>query len=224
MSDIALDTTGFCKGIDTDHYVGVIDTDKVLASGIEFLIAKASQSNHFVDPEFARTWESCGETGLTRGSYHFYVAGVDPIAQADHYLATIDSVGGLKPYDLPPAVDIEDLSLRGYTGTDTKLIADLHAYIHTVKVATGRSNMILYTGASFIGEHLDASFVSMYLWVARYNALPPASVAPWPFWDLWQKAAGESGGHIVPGVPVSCDINLFRGDHDDMIARFGLAT
>lgn len=214
------------KGVDTDHYIGAIDAVKVKGAGIGFLIAKATQGVLFVDPQFSRTWDSCKLAGLTHGAYHFFEARADGAAQAKHFLDTLDSVGAIqsgtgfpRSGDIRAVVDVEYDSLKGWHGTKDSLIGNLKKLVDTLTQKYGH-HPILYTSPGFIGEWLDDSFVSCPLWVARYGkpgtVLPgPGSVLPWLNWAIWQRSPGEEGGHIVPGISASVDVDVFRGTVDD---------
>ncbi len=218
------DSSDLLKGVDTDHYVGYVDAAKVASSGIGFLIAKATQGVSFVDPQFSRTWKSCNLCGLTRGAYHFFEARVDGAQQAKHFTDTLSAVGGLRGGDLPAVVDVEYDSLKGWHGSRESLITNLRK---TIVLLTGRYGRapIIYSSPGFISEWLDDSFTACPLWVARY-ARPgavlsgPGSVAPWADWVLWQRSPGEEGGHIVPGIAASVDVDVFRGTHADLMKRF----
>ena len=130
-------------------------------------------------------------------------------------------------------MDVEYDSLRGWHGTKAALIANLKKLVDALTVKYGRPP-ILYTSPGFISEWLDNSFVSCPLWVARYArriaAIPdgkpgvvlssPGSVAPWADWVIWQRSPGEEGGHIVPGIAASVDVDVFRGTSEEFANRF----
>lgn len=214
------------KGIDTDHYIGAVNAVKVKAAGIGFLIAKATQGVLFVDPQFSHTWRSCKLAGLTHGGYHFFEARADGAAQAKHFTDILDSVGGIQSGtgNIPAVVDVEYDSLRGWHGTKAALIANLKKLVDALTEKYGRSP-ILYTSPGFISEWLDDSFITCPLWVARYGKpgvvlSSPGSVAPWADWVIWQRSPGEEGGHIVPGIAASVDVDVFRGTAEEFANRF----
>src|SRR5437588_6150581 len=99
------------KGVDVSHYDGAIDWGKVKAASIDFAIIKATENINFIDPEFAANWKFAGMSHVVRGAYHFLRPEVDPVAQADYFLAAL---GPSLPGDLPPSLDLEVVD--GLTG------------------------------------------------------------------------------------------------------------
>jgi lysozyme len=52
---------------------------------------------------FAHNWRSSGDTGLTRGAYHFFTLGTSGQFQAAHFTSVVP----VEDRALPPAIDLE---------------------------------------------------------------------------------------------------------------------
>ena len=105
-------------GLDLHAGYGVIDFDKVAASGVRFAWAKCTEGNQgggkFVDPQFKRNVAECKRVGIAVGAYHFAFPLPEdgknkfrsPKEQAE--IAFRNSGGlGSQPGDLSPALDLE---------------------------------------------------------------------------------------------------------------------
>ncbi len=90
------------KGFDSRYWNGHLPT----GYDYEFYIAKATQDDLFVSPEFRGQWESAGQLGLKQGMYHYWRHFSGPQGQAGLYKSVSDDVGG--PGYFPPILDIED--------------------------------------------------------------------------------------------------------------------
>ena len=58
--------SGYIKGIDVSEHNGVIDWEKVRASGIEFAMIQAGYG-HTVDKQFKRNASECNRLGISAG-------------------------------------------------------------------------------------------------------------------------------------------------------------
>jgi hypothetical protein len=97
---------GLISGIDVSHHNGDIDYEKVRAAGNEFVFAKATQDNDFIDPMFVINMARARAAGLAAGGYHFFDYTLDGRDQADHFIDRLELAGALDGA-LPPVVDIE---------------------------------------------------------------------------------------------------------------------
>lgn len=178
------------KGIDVSHYqndAGPINWSSVKASGIDFVLIKATENNS-VDPYFIKNITDAQAAGLHTGAYHFLRAG-DALAQANLFLSTV------KPYapDYPLVVDVEASDLTAL-GTDniTSLVV---TFCNAVRAA-GFKPMV-YTNLDWATNHLNMSRLSDYgLWFARYNHAPLYDGV-----DIWQYSSTTS----VPGISGNVD-------------------
>jgi GH25 family lysozyme M1 (1,4-beta-N-acetylmuramidase) len=155
------------------------------------LIAKATQGTGFVSPTFEAQRAGAAAARLQAfGIYHFWQPGADPVAQAEHAVATI---GTLRTEPL------EWLILDVETGDD---MADYHAFCVRADAALGRTTWL------YGGEQLTAAATARPRWIARYyDQTPDPAHAPGIGEVLWQFA----DAYPVPGVgPADCSV--YRGD------------
>lgn len=198
------------RGIDIYHGDGKVDFASLFQYGIQFCFVKATQGDSYTDPMFAENWQGLAAVGMTRGAYHFYEMGAEPVAQADFFL---DTIGDLGPYDML-ALDIEEGSISGSpTGQEVR-IACLE-FLQRIEERTGKLP-IVYTDGNVAAIYALGSGLGAYpLWLARYrNSKDVPAPAGWGDWTFWQYAEAGTYGHRY-------DVNRYRGSHDDLLAQFG---
>lgn len=200
-------------GIDVSHFQGAVNWAEVRGAGCAFAFAKATESTSIVDPEFATNWNGIKAAGLVRGAYHFFRAEQDGVAQATHFLQTVQ----LETGDLPPVIDIE--LNDGVTGS--RLIAGVGNWIDTVAQATGMTPLI-YTNTPFWDEYMNDGFGKFPLWLAHYTGAPTPEPLPhgWTDWTFWQYSQSLT----IPGVNGNADHNRFNGSQSDLQALTKQAT
>jgi len=189
------------SGIDISYYQGNVDFAKVKAAGRVFAFARLSDGLNFPDSKFATNWPAMKSAGLVRGAYQFFRPAQDPIEQANLFIAKMDAVGGLKPGDLPPVLDIES---DGGLPSNT-VVARAKTWLGKIETKYG-VKPIVYT-AAFMSDVIGTSFGAYPLWVANYGATCPLMPSGWTDWKFWQTS--ESG--TVSGVAGPVDTNLFNG-------------
>ncbi len=190
---------GPLPGIDVSHWQGAIDWDAVAADGVEFAFIKATEGGDYVDPRFAANWSGAQRAGVVRGAYHFFRPQTDAVAQAEHFLRTVQ----LAPGDLPPVLDVEVTDGR----SAATIAAGVRTWLQEVERATGR-RPILYTRASFWTAQMGSGFGGYPLWVAHYGVSSPNIPAEWSGWTFWQ----HSDAGRVDGISGDVDLNWFNGD------------
>lgn len=155
------------------------------------LIAKVTQGTSFVAETFAAMRAGAAKARLQAfGMYHFWQPGADPVAQAQHAVATI---GALK------AAPLEWLILDVETGDD---MAGYHAFCEHADAALGRRTWL------YGGQQLTAAQTSRPRWIARYyDQTPDPAGQPDIGEALWQFA----DAYPVPGVGTG-DCSVYRGD------------
>lgn len=182
------------------------DFQQVAASGIAFVVDKATESTGYVNPRFAQTWPAIKAAGLLRGVYHYAKPdSSSPEDEAAHFLATVQPA--LEPGDVL-ALDMEE-------GTGNLLDWTLR-WLRTVEAAVG-CKPLFYSGNYFMVPHGltgNAELAQHGLWLAAYQAQPPPLPDPWEFIAIWQM----SGSGTVPGVAGQVDLDLFLGDADQFRA------
>ena len=130
------------KGIDVSKHQGVIDWDKVKASGqVEFAILRAGfgKESSQIDVQFARNYSECKRLGIPVGAYWYSYA--KTAAEAEQETAVCLSALAGKQFEYPVAFDIEekeslqnaDALCQAFCGVLEK--AGYYAAIYTFKSA-----------------------------------------------------------------------------------------
>jgi len=216
----------YTRGIDVSkHQQDVIDWAKVRASGVEFVLQRASVGRD-ADIDFPRFWPGAKAAGLLRGAYHYFMVGSGQ-AQAELFLAQLGRDTG----ELPPALDLEqrDIDYAAY-------MAQAKIWLDIVEKAVGR-RPVLYVGPAgwrgFYGQH--APWASGYpLWIGN----PPLSGGAVPHWTnvinkTYQPDVPETWGGVwrfwqyawqgvVPGAGAPIDLDVFNGSLQDLLSWSGV--
>ncbi len=179
------------KGVDLSHFNVNPDFHTMAAAGIAFVYLKATEGGSFVDQTFLDRRQRAASVGLRTGAYHFFDPKVGGAAQAAHFLATL---GGLKPGELPPALDLE--STDGWDQlSQTDRVREVGAWLSVVENALGVRPVIYTSMGWWLGEFGNADFSGHPLWLAHYAA-SPGDTGLWKTWTAWQH--GQYG--TVPGA------------------------
>jgi lysozyme len=198
-------------GIDVSHHNGAIDWSAVSKDQVGFVFCKASQGSTFKDPNFKNNIAALKAAGFTFGGYHFFTfQGASPEDQVNNFLdGTIDYS---QPGTLPPVLDVEwqqgDAANAYITNNKQACIDSIKAWIQLVQERTGRVPMI-YTNTNFWHEYLGdvPELAACPLWIASYNAGPPALPTAWNEYTFWQFT--EQGS--VTGISGQVDKSRFNG-------------
>ncbi len=191
-----------------------IDWPAVAAGGVSFVFVKATESNWYVNPWFARDYQGARDAGLVRSAYHFARPTPDlasATAQAD-MLLRVAGVGD-QPGDLPLTLDLEQSGGL----SPAQLVAWTQRLLDRVEQATGRAPLI-YTYPYFWATAMGgtSAFTRYPLWIASYQQSGPALPLPggWRDWTFWQHTDRSTEPGILGGV----DGNRFRGSVDELRA------
>jgi lysozyme len=179
-----------------------------------YTLHKATDGAQIVDPLYNTNTQLLRNAGLYSGSYHF-ATGVDPVAQADHYLA-VTGLTGVK------ALDLENNPFSG--GNMTAQQADV--FVTRIYNRTGRWPLI-YTNLGHVNTlGLASSALTGVrhcdLWLALWgnNPILPAGWSTWRFWQFNDGNASNGGpGPYLVGNKV-IDHNRFNGTVQDLAAYF----
>jgi len=182
--------------VDVSHWQGRIDWSK-LGAHAQGAWIKAATGTTGIDPEFARNAAGAAAVYMPWAPYHYWIARLDPVAQAEHFHRT--AVGAGVPITLPPMVDLEDPD-AGAVNPDA-----LKRYVDRVRELFGATPLI-YTGAAwwtpgrFLGGQVPRWAAELPLWIARYGtndpSAPPATPiapAPWGKWTIHQYTSRGLG-------------------------------
>jgi hypothetical protein len=128
-----------------------------------------------------------------RGAYHFGTPTATGAAQADYMLLTVESAGGWRNGDLPPAWDLE-----GATWSSAQQIIDVSSqFAERIKQQLGKAP-ILYTGATWrkFGLRTRAGFGA--LWTTHLDVMVPFG---WPNTDVVLHQYGDGKYYDPQGQP-----------------------
>ncbi|QAA21563.1 GW domain-containing glycosaminoglycan-binding protein [Sporolactobacillus terrae] len=209
------------KGIDVSHYQGVdaqgnttIDYTAVKNQGYQFVIAKATQGQDYVDSSFASNIQRANEAGLSTNAYHFFEANSvnDAIAEADHFIEFIKK----SPVNGYIFLDVEDPPSPQPTleKDPNKLTTYVNAFFNRL-YDSGYRKFGLYTNRSFYYNRLIISNLpnNAVTWISRYrynraegwdSTYKGAEVPS----DIWQY---QSDGSVI-GIHGNVDINISYSD------------
>lgn len=183
------------RGIDISAHNGVVDFDKVAATGMEFVILKATEGATFKDRNFTDNYRKARRAGLKVGAYHFFRFDVGGYMQA---LNLLHSLRG-RLLDLPVVIDVEEWSNpRDHTTHD--ILTRLQSMINTLESHGYR--VMLYSNKDGFEKFFSQQFAHYPLWLCSFTGAPEAGNM-----RLWQFS------HVgrVSGVNGKVDINTFNG-------------
>jgi lysozyme len=189
-------------GIDVSRYQSMIAWDEVKAMKVEdirlgFAFIKATEGVFNIDPHFRRNWKKAKDHGVIRGAYHFFVPSKDGRTQAENFIHQVE----LQPGDLPPVLDIEQLS-----GVSVATMKDeIKKWLDIVENHY-QVKPIIYTNVDFYNRFLGNTFDDYPLWLAHYYQPDrPRIKRTWLFWQ-------HSDQGRVNGIAGKVDFNVFNGD------------
>jgi GH25 family lysozyme M1 (1,4-beta-N-acetylmuramidase) len=163
-----------------------IDWDAVRDAGYTFTIIKATQGTDWVSPWLARDVEDAFAAGLFVGAYHYFVAGVDPMAQGQWFKNHLEGL----TLDMHAWLDFEVAPTANWT-----MAGWVNSFLEACKPE--RPGTGLYCDASMWEELKTANVAPPALWVASWGAEQPPAGA-----TIWQTGQAD-----VKGVPASVDVD-----------------
>ena len=217
LASNATSTASYIRGIDVSHYQGTINWADVAASGVKFACAKATEGTSYVDSQFKANWAGMHSAGLTRCAYHFAQPASNAVAQAKHFVDTVNAAGGFKASKtLQLMLDLEDAQGQ----TPATVWKWTQAFLAEIKSLTGRPG-IIYTGYYFWDSSVGAPADNLDcpLWIASYTSPAPAGVPKawpegWAFWQYSDNGAASPGAPAgkIPGISGNVDVDYFKYD------------
>lgn len=199
---IPIPTNYAIHGIDVSRYqknIGwqLVKEMQVDGISVNFVFIKATEGIGGVDEKFRHNWTQAGKKEITRGAYHFFVAGKSGRLQAENFIKTVR----LKTGDMPPVLDIEQTY-----GTPKEILQQQIAeWINIVERKYG-VKPIIYTNVSFYENYIAGKFDGYPLWVAHYLQRERPRINR--HWHFWQHS--ETGR--VNGIDAFVDFNVFNGN------------
>ncbi|MFH1465047.1 MAG: GH25 family lysozyme [Pseudomonadota bacterium] len=191
-------------GIDVSYWQGTIDWNKAANDGLDFAIVRIGDG-FYEDPKFEENWQGARNNGLVRGSYQYFRASQDPVAQAE---IVARKLGSMTEEDIPAVLDIETTD-----GVSTSHVADaMHDWLDTVERETGRVP-IIYTSPGLWPSMVGSEDFSEYpLWVAHWGTSCPTLPTHWDHWVFWQTSSDGA----IDGISGRVDTDVFNGSLDDL--------
>lgn len=202
---IHIPTNYAIHGIDVSRYqknIGwqLVKDMQVEGISVNFVFIKATEGIGGVDEKFARNWTQASRKNITRGAYHFFVAGKNGRLQAENFIKTVN----LKTGDLPPVLDIEQTY-----GISKEVLQNQIGEWLTLVEKKYRVKPIIYTNVSFYENYIAGKFDGYPLWVAHYLQRDRPRINR--KWHFWQHS--ETGR--VNGIDAFVDFNVFNGNSID---------
>ena len=192
------------KGIDVSSEQGVIDFQKVKASGVQVVYIKATEGIGYVNPYLKQSHDGAVAAGLKVGLYHWFTPHnndfENPKAQAQYFLNAVKGLSADCKYMLDLEV-MEDCTDSGMISTLAKIFLD------TLNGLTGKPT-VLYTFTNFVAEHLTDILKGYPLWIAEYGVNTPGANHLWNNWIGFQYASNG----VVPGISKIVDMDEFTND------------
>lgn len=193
--------------IDVSHHQGVINWERVRASGVRAAMIKAGSGAGGIDEMFARNIKACNELGIPCGVYWFSYASSTLMACREAKYA----IAAVRPYtlQLPIAFDWEYVSYAravadGVTPTP-EITASLAANFCATVKSTGYTPMI-YTNLDYMQRFFRPEICpGVDRWIASYSRQPSVPCAAWQY--------SESGR--VPGITAPVDLNHLYKDYEE---------
>ncbi|WP_299781659.1 GH25 family lysozyme [uncultured Formosa sp.] len=195
-------------GIDLSHYQGAIDWKHVNyindSIPIAFIIVRATMGVDGLDKEYISRWETIKSKRIIRGAYHYYRPNQHSLSQSKQFKDHVN----LGPGDLPPILDIENLST---IQSVENLKLGIKKWLDDIEFYYGVTP-IIYTGDHFYRKHLNTPEFDKYpIWIANYGNYAEPFAQPWIIWQFTEQ--GE-----IKGVDGFIDLNVFKGTYPDLKA------
>jgi lysozyme len=200
------------QGVDVSKYQGSVNWAQAKTAGIQFGFARISDGTANPDAYFTTNWQGMAANGIVRGAYQYFRASVDPTAQANLVVSSLQQAGGLRAGDLPVVMDIETADGQA----EATIEANMHTWLAAVAAQTGRTP-ILYTS---VGTYpvTTTAFSAYPLWVANYGASCPSMPPGWSQWQFWQYS---STGTVMGVGSGAVDLDQYDGTLAQLMAMAG---
>lgn len=203
--------SNYKKGIDVSEHNGVIDWEKVKASGVEFAMIRAGYGKT-VDKQFHRNAGECNRVGLPCGIYWFSYA-LNAVGAAQEAAVCLETI---KPYqiDYPVAFDLEYDSvnyaqkLGVYIGTG---LASDNARAFCRAVRNAGYHVVNYANPDYLNRYFDDAVKTEFpIWLAQWPYGTPDLTAPPKTCDIWQYSQKGS----VPGISGPVDLDVCYAEYE----------
>ena len=203
------ETKNLLKGIDVSYAQGVIDWEKVKASGlVDFAILRAGYGKETsqIDDQFSRNYTACKQLGIPVGVYWYsYATTVDEAEQeAKVCLQTIRG----KQFEYPVAFDIEEARCL--------LQADALSTTFCTALENAGYYTAIYTFKSALESNFSAAVKNRYDIFLSHIGVQQTDYAG--SYGLWQY----SWTGCISGISGDVDLDYAYKDYPTMIQNAGL--
>ena len=207
------------KVIDVSRWNGIIDFERVKASGVTGVIIKAGVTGWGAahskerDANFESNYKKAKAAGLNVGAY--YYSGAMSVAFAEEEAKYFLSLIKGKQFELPVYMDVEEThSPTNMPGLGKTALTDI-VYKWCETVETAGYFVGFYTAKSWADSYLDMKKLARFtFWLAHWVSKTTYGGA----YALWQYT--EKG--TVPGVIGNVDVNWCYQDFPAQIRALGL--
>lgn len=184
------------KIIDVSYHNGVIDWEKVKASGIEGAILRCGYGSDMTsqdDKQWKRNADECTRLGIPIGTYLYSYAKTDAESksEAEHVLRLI------KGYKLsyPVYLDLEQAGTENHAVNGAKIFCDI---IEKAGYTVG-----IYANQNWFQNIIKNQLDKYTKWCARYSTQKPTVAC-----DIWQYSSDGT----VSGITGRVDMNICYRD------------
>ena len=203
------ETKNLLKGIDVSYAQGVIDWEKVKASGlVDFAILRAGYGRETsqVDTQFERNYAACKRLGIPVGVYWYSYATTATEAEQEAKVC-LQTIRG-KQFEYPVAFDIEEA--RSLPQADALCTAFCTA------LENAGYYVAIYTFKSALESNFSAAVKNRYDIFLSHIGVQQTDYAG--DYGLWQY----SWTGCIPGISGDVDLDYAYKDYPTMIQNAGL--
>ena len=203
------ETKNLLKGIDVSYAQGVIDWEKVKASGlVDFAILRAGYGKETsqIDDQFSLNYTACKQLGIPVGAYWYSYA--TTVAEAEQEANVCLQIIQGKQFEYPVAFDIEEARCLPQTDaiSTTFCTALENAGYYTA----------IYTFKSALESNFSAAVKNRYDIFLSHIGVQQTDYAG--SYGLWQY----SWTGCIPGISGDVDLDYAYKDYPTMIQNAGL--
>ena len=197
------------KGIDVSYAQGVIDWEKVKASGlVDFAILRAGYGKETsqIDDQFSRNYTACKQLGIPVGAYWYSYA--TTVAEAEQEANVCLQIIQGKQFEYPVAFDIEEARCLPQ--------ADAISTTFCTALENAGYYMAIYTFKSALESNFSAAVKNRYDIFLSHIGVQQTDYAG--DYGLWQY----SWTGCIPGISGDVDLDYAYKDYPTMIQNAGL--
>lgn len=213
-------------GWDASHYDwdrGPMNIDRAVQLGVSFMTHKVTEGTSYQDPRFDDFITRVSKTSMPLiGAYMVLVPARDPVAQADAFLARLDTVArGWRGAPFILQIDAEKFEYM----TRGPSLAEIKACCDRIWSKTNHTHRpIVYAPKWYYGDSLTG--LAYPLWASAYGSNPAVKFTlgyPGDVSTRWTAYSGQVpkilqyGSNLIIGDQPTCDVNVFRGTLTELV-------